>query len=478
LHYLTAFFIAAVLSLLLTPLALYVSVKGKVFDRPGLRKIHQKAMPCLGGAAVAVAVLITIWLIKSLWPGIFHGWAGKFTTITFGGLLILGVGLYDDLKNASVGLRLVFQFAAAGILIAGGFCVTILPSPLGGVFELGLFSIPFTALWIVFIINAINFIDGLDGLAAGISIIVAATIFVSAEASGEGLIGLPAIVTVGALLGFLPFNFHPARIFLGDSGATFIGFILAAMTTLGTMKSIATVALPRLSNDAARQDARGYADTVVRSLRLAWFDCWPALFGLAALRVPTASVAYFHGRFTAQDTVMVGWVLLAALGGMWAVAGVRTLGPAFYARQQVWIPVKVAAVSFVVNAVAGLSLMGPLGAPGLMLANSFAAICQFALLLFFLLRPRDEIAAAIRAALSKSLAQLARPFAAALLMGLCVLPVGFLDLWLQPGRYAEKIVVYGGTVGGGAVVYAVLAWLFGSEEVRLIWRKLRERLGR
>jgi UDP-GlcNAc:undecaprenyl-phosphate GlcNAc-1-phosphate transferase len=243
LHYLTAFFIAAVLSLLLTPLALYVSVKGKVFDRPGLRKIHQKAMPCLGGAAVAVAVLITIWLIKSLWPGIFHGWAGKFTTITLGGLLILGVGLYDDLKNASVGLRLVFQFAAAGILIAGGFCVTILPSPLGGVFELGLFSIPFTALWIVFIINAINFIDGLDGLAAGISIIVAATIFVSAEASGEGLIGLLAIVTVGALLGFLPFNFHPARIFLGDSGATFIGFILAAMTTLGTMKSIATVAL-------------------------------------------------------------------------------------------------------------------------------------------------------------------------------------------------------------------------------------------
>jgi UDP-GlcNAc:undecaprenyl-phosphate GlcNAc-1-phosphate transferase len=243
LHYLTAFFIAAMLSLMLTPLALYISIKGKVFDRPGLRKIHQKATPCLGGTAIATAQIITFWVVRELWPGIFSGMSGKFLSITFGGLIILGVGLYDDLKNASVALRLVFQFISAGILIAGGFCITMLPNPLGGAFPLGVFSIPFSALWIVFIINAINFIDGLDGLAAGIAVIVATAIFVSAEASGEALIGLLSIVTVGTLIGFLPFNFHPARIFLGDSGATFIGFILAAMTTLGTMKSIATVAL-------------------------------------------------------------------------------------------------------------------------------------------------------------------------------------------------------------------------------------------
>lgn len=242
-HYLIAFFTAAVLGLSLTPIALYIAVKEKAFDRPGLRKIHQKAMPCLGGVAVALGHLVTIWLAKIIWPEIFYGLTGKLIAITAGGLLILAVGLYDDLKNASVALRLVFQFASAGILIAGGFCVTMLPSPMGGVFELGVFSIPFTALWIVFIINAINFIDGLDGLAAGIAVIVSTAIFVSAEASGEGLIALLAISTVGVLLGFLPFNFHPARIFLGDSGATFIGFILAAMTTLGTMKSIAAVAM-------------------------------------------------------------------------------------------------------------------------------------------------------------------------------------------------------------------------------------------
>lgn len=241
--YLTAFFIAAIFGLLLTPMALFISIRGKAFDRPGLRKIHQKATPCLGGTAVAAAVLAAIWIIRILWPVFFAGMTGKFLAITLGGLLILAVGLYDDLKNASVALRFVFQFVAAGILIAGGFCVTVLPNPLGGAFELGILSIPFSALWIVFMINAMNFIDGLDGLAAGIGIIVSTTIFVSAEASGEILIALLAMVTTGSLLGFLPFNFHPARIFLGDSGATFIGFMLAAMTTLGTMKSIATVAM-------------------------------------------------------------------------------------------------------------------------------------------------------------------------------------------------------------------------------------------
>ncbi len=231
------------LGVLLTPLALLVSVRGRVFDRPGLRKIHQKATPCLGGVAVALAVLGVLWVSRALWPDLLGGLSGKLAAITAGGLLILGVGLYDDLRNASVWLRLAFQFAAAGILIAAGFCITVLPSPLGGAWELGVFGIPFTALWIVFLINAINFIDGLDGLAAGLAIIVSLAIFVSAENSGEGLIALLAMALVGSLLGFLPFNFHPARIFLGDSGATFIGFILAAMTTLGTMKSLATVAL-------------------------------------------------------------------------------------------------------------------------------------------------------------------------------------------------------------------------------------------
>jgi UDP-GlcNAc:undecaprenyl-phosphate GlcNAc-1-phosphate transferase len=95
----------------------------------------------------------------------------------------------------------------------------------------------------VFFVNAINFIDGLDGLAGGITAIASLTIFFSAGLHGETFISLLALVTAGCMLGFLPFNFHPARIFMGDSGATFLGFALGAMTALGTMKSIATIAL-------------------------------------------------------------------------------------------------------------------------------------------------------------------------------------------------------------------------------------------
>ncbi len=153
------------------------------------------------------------------------------------------MGLYDDLRDASVGLRFFVQFLAALILVLAGFNIRALPNPLGGNFVLGAMSYPFTMLWIVFFVNAINFIDGLDGLAGGITAIACLTIFFSAGSHGETFISLLALVTAGCMLGFLPFNFHPARIFMGDSGATFLGFALGAMTALGTMKSIATIAL-------------------------------------------------------------------------------------------------------------------------------------------------------------------------------------------------------------------------------------------
>jgi len=242
-HYLLPFFGAAVLALGLTPLAIVLSLRYKVFDRPGLRKVHQKEVPCLGGAALAASFFVCLWLARYLWPQVFEGLDRKILALSLGGLLIFGIGLYDDLKDASVGLRFLVQFTAAGILIWGGFLINMIPNPFGGRLELGLLSYPFTALWIVFLINALNFIDGLDGLAAGISLIVSATIFFVAEQTGQPLVALTSILLLGGLLGFLPFNFHPARIFLGDSGATLIGFLFAAMTTLGTMKSVATISL-------------------------------------------------------------------------------------------------------------------------------------------------------------------------------------------------------------------------------------------
>jgi UDP-GlcNAc:undecaprenyl-phosphate GlcNAc-1-phosphate transferase len=242
-QYLFLFFSAAVLALILTPLAIAISLKHRIFDRPGLRKVHLKEIPCLGGAAIVLSFLVVAWLARFLWTDFFGGLDRRLLSITLGGVVIFGIGLYDDLKDASVGVRFMAQFVAAGVLIWGGFLITFLPNPFGGRLELGLLSYPFTALWIVFLVNALNFIDGLDGLASGLGIIVAAAILYVAESHGEPLIALLAAGMLGSLLGFLPFNFHPARIFMGDSGATFIGFLFAAMTTIGTMKSVAAISL-------------------------------------------------------------------------------------------------------------------------------------------------------------------------------------------------------------------------------------------
>ncbi|MRR09681.1 undecaprenyl/decaprenyl-phosphate alpha-N-acetylglucosaminyl 1-phosphate transferase [bacterium] len=242
-HYLLSFFGSAVLALTITPLALVLAMRYRAFDRPGLRKVHDKAVPVLGGVAITLSVLAGLWLARLLWPGALAQDMVRLLAFTAGGLLVFGIGLYDDLRDASVGVRFLVQFLAAGILVAAGFNIRALPSPFGGSIALGVMSYPFTMLWVVFFINAINFIDGLDGLAGGITAIAALTIFFSAGSHGEAFISLLALVTAGSMLGFLPFNFHPARIFMGDSGATFLGYALGAMTALGTMKSIATIAL-------------------------------------------------------------------------------------------------------------------------------------------------------------------------------------------------------------------------------------------
>ncbi|MDI6740356.1 MAG: MraY family glycosyltransferase [Candidatus Edwardsbacteria bacterium] len=265
-HYLLSFFGAAVLALVFTPLALALAVKYRAFDRPGLRKVHDKVVPVLGGVAIALAVLCGMWLARLLWPNTLGQDMTKLLAFTAGSLLVFGIGLYDDLRDASVGVRFLAQFLAAGILVLAGFNIRALPNPLGGSFELGPMSYPFTMLWIVFFINAINFIDGLDGLAGGITFIAALTIFFSAGSHGEAFISVLALVTAGCMLGFLPFNFHPARIFMGDSGATFLGFALGAMTALGTMKSIATIAL--LIPIAAMSVP--IADTVSAMVRRTW----------------------------------------------------------------------------------------------------------------------------------------------------------------------------------------------------------------
>ena len=242
-NYFAVFIISAGLALLFTPLAIGLAIRANWYDRPGGHKIHRRKVPYLGGTALVLSVFACLLITRLVWAEALANLDIRIWSIIVGGLLIYAVGVYDDLRSAPVGLRLLVQCLAGLVLVAGGFCIRVIPGFPVGRIELGALGIPVTVLWTMFLINALNFIDGLDGLACGIALIASLALMASALRLGQSFIALIAVITAGAMAGFLPFNFHPARIFMGDSGSTFVGFLLAAMTTLGTMKSVAAISL-------------------------------------------------------------------------------------------------------------------------------------------------------------------------------------------------------------------------------------------
>jgi len=214
-------------------------------DRPGGRKKHASPVPRIGGLAVffgflagmAFAAFATGNLLTIPQTGVY--WRGLAIAAT--GLLV--VGLLDDLY----GLRYYWKFAAqilAAVYIWNcGFRIETISHPLGGNLDLELLSFPLTLLWIVGITNAVNLIDGLDGLAAGTALITTVAVAVIAFAQGQLGVTATAVVLAGSLVGFLRFNFNPARIFLGDSGSMFLGFVLAVTSVRGSQKGPTVVAI-------------------------------------------------------------------------------------------------------------------------------------------------------------------------------------------------------------------------------------------
>ncbi len=230
---LTVWLVAVGVTVAATPLVSWLALALGVVDKPDERKVSKRAnMPLLGGVAVAlgfyvsIAVALTLVDLDTLTHiGVEHHIEGLF----LGGLLLLLVGAWDDKGNMRPGMKLAAQIVAAWIAIAYGYKITYFTDPFfqkTWLFPLWL-TWTVSTLWIVGITNAINLIDGLDGLAAGVSAIIAMTLIVIALQMGQTATLLLGIPLLGALLGFLPFNFPPARIFLGDTGALFIGFTLA-----------------------------------------------------------------------------------------------------------------------------------------------------------------------------------------------------------------------------------------------------------
>jgi UDP-GlcNAc:undecaprenyl-phosphate GlcNAc-1-phosphate transferase len=245
--YLSSFLVAAVSGAAFTPVARSVAFKLGAVSNPGGRHIHGQSIARLGGLAIfAAAVLaaavsmLTGHATTYLAPEQLRMAGGLFV----GGSVMFGVGLYDDVKGLRALYKLYGQIVAAVVAWAFGFRIDAIDLPLLEPFATGVFSLPLTVAWVVGIINAVNLIDGLDGLAAGVVFFAAVTNFVVAYLLGTTFVAMVMATLAGAVLGFLFFNFNPARIFMGDSGSYFLGFVLACCSIAGPLqKASAAVSL-------------------------------------------------------------------------------------------------------------------------------------------------------------------------------------------------------------------------------------------
>jgi len=240
--YLTIFFLALIITILLTPMVEKFALKIGAVDIPDKRKIHVRHIPCLGGISLFAGVFTALGLVL-----VFSDLALNLEAllgIFIGSILILGVGIYDDLRGLSPRVKFSWQVLAALIVYFFGVEIGFVSNPFNGIYPLGIWvSLPLTLLWIVGVTNAINLIDGLDGLAAGVTAISAGTMFFVALSSGQYGAALLILALAGAALGFLKYNFYPARMFLGDSGSLLLGFILATTAITGVFKTTLVVAL-------------------------------------------------------------------------------------------------------------------------------------------------------------------------------------------------------------------------------------------
>jgi len=234
---------ACAVALLATPGLIAFTRRAGLVDHPGPRRIHAQPVPTLGGFALAAAVLGVAWGARLL-----PGPAGELDPrpllgLTLASVPILALGAVDDLRGTAPWVKLAIQACAALVLVLFGYGVPLLTNPFGGSFASGALNIPLTVAWVVIVMNAINLIDGLDGLATGAVLIASMSLWWVARTHGDFYVMFVCSLMAGATLGFLRFNFPPARIFMGDTGSQFLGLVLAAASLLENRKGTAAVTL-------------------------------------------------------------------------------------------------------------------------------------------------------------------------------------------------------------------------------------------
>lgn len=230
-HLLVAFLIALITSFAVTYPVRRLAIRWGMLDYPNYRKIHTKVTPRLGGLAIFIGALLGALYLQ---PRHDH-----LLEILLGAIVIIITGVLDDRYNLRPGVKLTGQLIAASFLVSSGLIIQKITLPIIGAIDLGFVSVLVTFLWVIGITNAINLIDGLDGLATGVSTIALASMFVMAIIDGQLVPAYISIVLIGANLGFLYHNFHPAKIYMGDTGSNFLGYMIAAISMLGLFKNVA-----------------------------------------------------------------------------------------------------------------------------------------------------------------------------------------------------------------------------------------------
>ena len=219
-----------------TPVAKKLSIRLGAIDMPGeRRRVHSNPTPRMGGLAIYFAFIVSVLVFVPL--------DKKIIGLILGSSIIVALGIVDDIKQLSAKTKMAGQIVAAIVLVLFGFRIEWLTTPTGGMMYLSWLSIPTTIFWIVGITNTFNLIDGLDGLAAGVAAISSITMSIVAVLNGKNLVATILLLVVGSALGFLPYNFHPAKIFMGDTGSLFLGFVLSAISIHGTIKGATAIAI-------------------------------------------------------------------------------------------------------------------------------------------------------------------------------------------------------------------------------------------
>lgn len=249
-EFIICFVLAFILAFSATPIAKKIAFKIGAVDVPrDNRRMHKKPIARLGGLAIVSAFLVSV--LFNVAGNMFNtsnliNPNEQFWGFIIGALIIVGIGAVDDAKQLSAKVKLVFQLIAAIIVVFTGTRIEILTNPFSDVGFSVLspwVSYPLSIFWIVGITNAINLIDGLDGLAAGVSSIASLSLFFVSVISGELGTAILTAALAGATLGFLPYNFNPAKIFMGDSGALFLGYTLSVVSIQGLLKQYAAIAI-------------------------------------------------------------------------------------------------------------------------------------------------------------------------------------------------------------------------------------------